>query len=144
MKGENKMTKKKFNYDFKMRDIRSTRAKHKNTIKRMNKTDIKYNQIIDHYFEQELETQIRNDTMYHYGWVASEVKDYGITQKIIRSIKAHVNSVTKQMIVNSLEYEGYPKSWATAFYLDHKTMIDAMMRRVAKNVVRDLKKRFKR
>jgi len=135
------MPKKKgmmYNWEYKLKNLEATTQKHSGKIQRMKKSDLKYNDVIDYMFEDELLSQIYNSTWFQYRYAREPKK---ITKSLVRELKTGINGETKRMIERSLEFSGYPKSWSTAFYVKHKKRIDAMMKRVGKQLLRYIPKK---
>ena len=132
-----------YDWSFKIKDEASTRSKHAATIRRMKEAGVKYSDIIDYYFDQELLTQVmfpsgQRGNMWFTYYFQPKVKEAGtLTKTMLRELKSTINGTTRMMIQRSLEYNGYPKSWDTAFYMAYKPKIDSMMTRTAKEIVRN-------
>ena len=129
-----------YNWSFGVKNERATRNKHAKTIERMKKAGVKYNDIIDRFFEEGLlqSCLYPTDSMWFIYVFKPMVKEAGkLTKSHLRELKTYVNAVTYDLIQKSLIYNGYPKSWTTAFYMTYYTRINNMMTRVAKEIVRN-------
>ena len=126
------VNKNSFNYDFKLKNMQKTKSAHKGRINKISKSGMRYNDIVDRNFEDELLSKIYNSNYFQY-WFGR--KPQKITKTVVRQLKSSVNGHTRQMIRASLKYEGFPESWDTAFYLRYKTRVDAMMKRVTKQLL---------
>ena len=120
------------NWNFKLKDARKTRAKHNKTIQRLDKFDVKYNEVIDRFADDMILGKILRSTYWKYHYSGKPKK---LSKTLVKEIKSMVNYRTREHIVSGLKSNNYPKSWDTAFYMAHKTKIDAMMKRIAKKAV---------
>lgn len=121
------------NWNFKIRDAMATRSKHSGRIRRLQEREVKYSEVIDYYTEQNLLSDLYGSTWFQLRYARKKQK---LTKTLVKEIKARVNYMTRTYIQRGLEYNGYPKSWDTAFYMRHKTRVDALMKRIAKQLVR--------
>jgi hypothetical protein len=120
------------NFDFKLKNMAGSIEKHYGRIEKIKKSDLKYSDVIDDNFESELISQVYNATWFQYRY--ARVPQV-VSQSLVRELKTGVNGVTRNMIRNSLKYAGFPESWDTAFYLKYKGRVDALMKRVTKQLL---------
>ena len=127
-----------YNWSFGVKNERATRNKHAKTIERMKKAGVKYNDIIYRNFDGEIveNTLSPSASMWFIYRFKPMVEGAGKLSKAhLRELKTYVNSRTYDIIQRRLIYNGFPKSWATAFYMAYYTRINNMMTRVAKEIV---------
>lgn len=121
----------KYNYDFKVRDLRATKSKHRVQIQKSK--NVPYSEIIDYYAEDNISSDILGSTQWHFRYMQSKNK---LNKTLVKELKSLVNYKTREYIGKALVYRNYPKSWDTAFYVSHKTKVDALMKRVVKELMR--------
>jgi hypothetical protein len=121
-----------FNWEFKLKNYHQTKSKHTPQIRKLKANKVRYSDVMDRYAEDMITSDIYSSTAWQYRY-RSKTKP---SKTLVRSIKVWVNGQTYRTIQKGLEYAGYPKSWTTAFYITYKKRIDAMMKRVAKELYR--------
>ena len=121
-----------------------TRQTHAGKITQAKK--IPYNEIIHDYFEDNVIQRVigalggpGGSMWFEYAFRnrASTDKKGAISKRSLSELKTRVNYCTREEIQKSLEYNGYPPSWDTAFYMAHYTKINALMKRITKELVRN-------
>jgi len=132
-----------YDWSFKVLNEAATRNKHAKTIQRMKASGLRFEDIIDRYFEdQALQDSIypqgQRGSMWFSYFFVPHVKEKGkLTKPLLRELKTRVNGVVYESIMKNLEYNGYPKSWATAFYMAYYSKINNIMTRITKEIVRN-------
>jgi len=124
-----------FNYDFKIKNITKTRRTHKKRIDKVSK--VPYSYVLDRLADDWITSNILRSAYWINYFRNKKRKDLTKTQ--FKNIKMLVNSHTRVIIRKGLEYEGLPKSWDTAFYMAHKTKVDALMKRITRELLRQLR-----
>lgn len=105
--------------------------------------DIPYKEIINDYFEGDVTSHVISGfpgrvsgSAWYSGVFAPQVREKGaMTKTTMRELKGAVNFRTREQITENLIKGGYPKSWDTAFYMAHYDKINAMMKRIVKEIV---------
>lgn len=127
---------KKYNYDFKIKDLRATTSKHKVQIQRSK--NVPYSEIIHRFMEDNILSDIWSSTQWQLRYYREL---HTVNNQLVKDLKRFVNYFTREAIRRQLVESGYPKSWDTAFYVSHKAKIDAMMKRIVKELIRSIPKK---
>ena len=123
----------KLNLDFSIKDYDSTRAKHESRIRTLGAKGVKYNDIIDTYTQDNIIGGIVGGTQWYlyYGKLDSK------KQCNVKQIKTLVNYQTKTEIERNLKYYDVSKWYSTAFYVSHYKRINALMKRITKELLKN-------
>lgn len=125
---------------FGVKSPEATREKHYGRIKKAK--DIPYNEIIHPYFEENIISKMLGQSggpgsLWFGSVFTQEVRERGaITKRTLKELEGAVNWRTREEIQASLVRNGYPKSWDTAFYMAHYNKINALMKRITKELVK--------
>ena len=125
---------KELNLCFGIKSFDCSRAKHESRVKTLKKQGITYRDIIDYYFEDNLTSTIISSTQFNYYYRDLFARE-GRTKSNVRTLKTFVNVKTRELIQQALEYEGVSKYYDTAFYCMYYTRINALMKRVLRELL---------
>lgn len=129
------MTKTIFNYDFKLKDFEATKSRHLGQIKKIKADkEITYDFIIGNYLaDHTINELVGNRYFFFEQWF----KGKAITKTLLRSLKTFINGATREYIKNSLTNENRPVSWDTAIYLVYYKKINAEMKAITKEIIKN-------
>jgi len=126
-----------YNYEFSVKDYRATKSKHSPQIRRIQESGVKYDNIIDDRFIDDV-TQVLVSKPWFYDWFRQRIQKQGYLSKSdLRELKTAINGATRTAITGSLGFGGFPESWTTAFYIIYYKRINAFMTKMTKEVIRD-------
>ena len=131
----------KFRYGVK--DFQATKQKHQKTIDRMNKTDLKFEDILDSDSYENIALDVcfpsgeRGSLWFSYIMKPKILERGKVMQNHINSLRTAVNGRTREIIKRLIVAEGYPKSWDTAFYIKYYNKINKLMIRATKTIIKD-------
>ncbi len=124
-----------YNLEFGIRNFVATQDKHASKIRTLKAKGIKYRDIISEYTEDNIISNIVSSTQWYY-FYRGLFKD-SVKKSNVRMLKTFVNNITRQEIQNNLEYEGISKYYDTAFYCSHYKQINASMKRITKEILKN-------
>lgn len=120
----------RLNYEFSIRDINATKAKHAKTMSKLRKWQRENNiRLIDDLIGADY---YNLNGGYYVDHVLRKFND-DKTQKNLKELKTIVNHSVRADLVNILKYNELPASWATALYCNHYGQINKYMKRILKN-----------
>ena len=121
-----------FSWAFQVKDAGATRHNHKERIKKIKHFNIGFHNGIDRFADDMIVGAILRSGWWKYNY---HNKPQKLTKTLVKTIKNVVNNTTRGHIRKNLKGAGYPVSWDTAFYMVHKTRVDALMKKIAKKLV---------
>jgi hypothetical protein len=124
------MSELNFNFPV-VRDINATRARHQNTLQKIEWRPSFLNELSD----DDLFESIINQNHQYFSYYPAQ---HWRGQKAVKEIKGIVNRHVCSLIVDHMIDNNMPKSWATAYYLLHQHSIDNRMKSVSKLVYAEL------
>lgn len=131
---DNKMN-TKFNYEFKLRDFEGTKTRHLGQVQKIKADkEMSFNNIMGSYTEDNIISYLFNDGHYYF---ESWFKGKEITKTLLRSLKCLVNTRYRYEIENTLKWNEKPISWATAFYVVNYKKINAEMKAITKEIIKN-------
>lgn len=111
---------------FKVKDFNKTEQKHYKRIIKLEELEIAYDDVLDSGAWEAVETEV---------WKKLDLwKQMDIEVKA-RSVATLINSQTREVIQNSLEFLEVPKSYDTAFYIAHYCKINEGMTDILQNFI---------
>jgi len=126
-----------FDLNYKIKNLEGTRDKHHGRIKKLKEKSVKYDDIIENRFADDVEDILVSKPWFYRYFKEDIYKKGKLTQSDIRSLKTAVNDATRTAIKGSLEFNDLPPSYDTAFYVANYNKINNMMKKVTKEIIKD-------
>ena len=126
-----------YNYEFSVKAPQATKKKHSPEIRRMKERyNVKYDDIIEYRFGYDVMDRISIDP--NFSWLRERIIGKGhLTKTDLREIKKIVNRVTRKAIKEILGINNIPVSYDIAFYMAYYPKVNALMKKIAKEIIRD-------
>lgn len=127
---------KQLDYTFKVRDFEKSYNKHLKTAQRHEYINFDVDSIMDMYIEELfLDDMYKNPHLMDYRFINPAKEAGKVTQKILKEIKANINSLMYTYLTDTLTTIGKPKSTVTAFYMANYDKVNEIMGECTRNVV---------
>lgn len=126
-----------YNYEFSVKAPQATKKKHSPEIKRMKERyNVKYDDIIEYRFGYDVMDRMSMSP--NFCWLRERIIEKGhLTKTDLRKIKKTVNRVTRKTIKDILEIYNIPGSYDIAFYMAYYPKVNALMKKITKEIIRD-------
>jgi len=126
----------KLNYEFNVRNVYSTKQRHRRQIELLNARTKDY-KISDNFDRWSITESFESRMPYQY-WLENVLESHkeDRTQSTLKALKSCLNLFTRELIGKELDYIGVPKYLSTALYITNYKYINHEMKQALKYLVK--------